>query len=452
MAGGGGQGPAEEAGRVGPMAGDLTPYQGDLEPDEEYDSLEFDGASFADADAGNCHFLDCSFVGTTFDGTRLRKTRFTDTRLRDTRFVACDLAETGWQDVTLAGCALAGVQAFSASMRRVTFRDCKLDSVNFRSATLTDVRFEDCLLRDAEFGGAKLLRVSFGGCTLARADFSQGQLHRGGPARRHARHHRRVRVAARRHHRQRPAGRAGSAARPPPGHHGDRCIITRATWRSFTTGATASTLTGAPRRSWTCCAPVRGGLVLELGCGSGTLTRHLLAAGHRVIATDASPDLLALARAALGESADLRLLTLPGDPLPAADAIVSVGHVISYLPDAAAVEAALVRMAGALRPAGCSRSTSWTWTTGDTGGRAVLGRAEPDWAIITAFSVPAPDRFVRDITTFVPDGAGGWRRGHERHENVLADTSRIPALPAPVSGPWSARRSAPRSSRPACGR
>ncbi len=32
----------------------------------------------------------------------------------------------------------------------------------------------------------------------------------------------------------------------------------------------------------------RGGVVLELGCGSGALTRHLVAAGHRVIATDAS--------------------------------------------------------------------------------------------------------------------------------------------------------------------
>ena len=62
--------------------------------------------------------------------------------------MASDLAETGWLDTTLAGCALAGVQAFSASMRRVTFRDCKFDSVNFRSGTLTDVRFENCLLRD----------------------------------------------------------------------------------------------------------------------------------------------------------------------------------------------------------------------------------------------------------------------------------------------------------------
>ena len=93
--------------------------------------------------------------------------------MRDTRFVASDLAETGWLDTTLAGCALAGVQAFSAALRRVTFRDCKLDSVNFRSGTLTDVTFEDCLLRDADFGGATLLRVSFGGCTLTGADFTK---------------------------------------------------------------------------------------------------------------------------------------------------------------------------------------------------------------------------------------------------------------------------------------
>jgi len=33
----------------------------------------------------------------------------------------------------------------------------------------------------------------------------------------------------------------------------------------------------------------RRGLVVELGCGSGLLTRHLLDAGHRVVATDASP-------------------------------------------------------------------------------------------------------------------------------------------------------------------
>lgn len=41
----------------------------------------------------------------------------------------------------------------------------------------------------------------------------------------------------------------------------------------------------------------RDGLVVELGCGSGRLTRHLVDAGHRVVATDASPAMLDLARA-----------------------------------------------------------------------------------------------------------------------------------------------------------
>src|SRR5215467_10498779 len=40
----------------------------------------------------------------------------------------------------------------------------------------------------------------------------------------------------------------------------------------------------------------RDGLVLEVGCGSGLLTRYLVDAGHRVIATDASPAMLELAR------------------------------------------------------------------------------------------------------------------------------------------------------------
>ena len=51
-----------------------------------------------------------------------------------------------------------------------------------------------------------------------------------------------------------------------------------------------------------------------------------------------------------------------------------------------------------------------------------------DWAIITEFSRPAPDRFVRDITTFVPGAGGLWRRDREHHENVLIDTAQIPAL------------------------
>lgn len=174
----------------------------------------------------------------------------------------------------------------------------------------------------------------------------------------------------------------------------------------------------------------RAGLVLELGCGTGLLTERLIAAGHRVIATDASPAMLAIADERIGgDAVELRRLTLPDDPLPAVDAVVAIGHPLNYLPDAEAIERALVAMAAALRPGGVMAFDICDLSWGEARrGAPNLGRAGPDWAIITEFSLPTPDRFIRDMTTFVPDGEGRWRRDREHHENVLIDTATVPPL------------------------
>jgi len=176
----------------------------------------------------------------------------------------------------------------------------------------------------------------------------------------------------------------------------------------------------------------RDGLVVELGCGSGLLTRHLVDAGHRVIATDASPAMLRLARQHAAGAEDIRPLVLPDDPIPAADAIVSVGHVLSYLPDRAAVERTLVAAARALRPGGVLAidlcDLEWARSRRDLPN---LGRVSEDWAIVTRYSVPSADRFVREITTFVRTDDGSWRRDDERHDNVMFETSSIPELLGP---------------------
>lgn len=173
----------------------------------------------------------------------------------------------------------------------------------------------------------------------------------------------------------------------------------------------------------------RGGLVVELGCGSGRLTRHLVEAGHRVIATDASPAMLELARQHAAGAEDVRRLALPDDPIPACDAVVSVGHVLSYLEDEAAVHRALRNAARALRPEGILAvdicDLEWGSLRRGTPG---LGRVGDDWAVVTEFSVPSPDRFVRQITVFVRNDDGSWRRDDERHENVLVDTNTLPAV------------------------
>lgn len=171
----------------------------------------------------------------------------------------------------------------------------------------------------------------------------------------------------------------------------------------------------------------RDGLVLELGCGSGLLTKYLVDAGHRVIATDASPAMLDLARETVPEAEAVEQLVLPDDPVPECDAVVSVGHVLSYLPDEDAIDRAFTVVAGALRPGGVLAidlcDLAW--------GRVRLeppdsGRVGEDWAIIARFSVPRPERFVRELTTFIREPDGTWRRNDERHDNVLLDTSKVP--------------------------
>ena len=172
----------------------------------------------------------------------------------------------------------------------------------------------------------------------------------------------------------------------------------------------------------------RGGLVVELGCGSGRLTRHLVDAGHRVVATDGSPSMLALARQSLPE-ADVRRLVLPDDPIPEADAIVGVGHVLNYLSDEQTIDQALIAISRSLRPGGVLAMDvcDLEWGTARASAPPYAQVAD-DWAIITRFSLPSPRRFVREIAVFVRDTDGSWRRDDERHHNVLVETSAIPAF------------------------
>jgi SAM-dependent methyltransferase len=178
-------------------------------------------------------------------------------------------------------------------------------------------------------------------------------------------------------------------------------------------------------------APVRerDGLVLEIGCGSGLLTRSLVDAGFRVLATDASPAMLDLARETAPGVEGLARLTLPDDPVPACDAVVGIGHPLSYLPSKDAIERALVALARALRPGGLFATDledfEWGEARLDDLQRSWLG---DDWALISRFSVPARDSFVREMTTFVRESDGSWRRDDERHDNVLLDVSALPAL------------------------
>lgn len=170
----------------------------------------------------------------------------------------------------------------------------------------------------------------------------------------------------------------------------------------------------------------RDGLVVEVGCGSGLLSRHLVDAGHRVIATDASPAMLDLARSYVPDALDHRVVALPHDPLPEADAVVSTGHALSYLPSRDLLEEALVACARALRPGGVLALDLEDLTTRDAQmARPPSGWVGDDWALVIERVSDRPDHFARDQTIFVQEADGRYRRERERHDNVLIDVHAV---------------------------
>ncbi len=127
--------------------------------------------------------------------------------------------------------------------------------------------------------------------------------------------------------------------------HGLGDPTTRAAWRDLLLGI----LPEAPAR------------VADLGCGTGTLSRLLVDAGHVVHGLDVSPEMLRRARAkvpdasfVLGDAAD--------PPLPgAAFDVVLSRHVLWAMPDPTA---AIERWARLLEPGGTMVLVEGSWSTG----------------------------------------------------------------------------------------
>ena len=151
----------------------LVPYGGgELEPDGDYDGLEFREVDFVGQDGAGARFMDCALTGCALDETRLHHARMLDCVLSGIRGVGTDLAESTLRDVEVVDARLGGVQLHGSVLERVMIRGGKIDYLNVRKARLKDVVFEGCVLVEPDFGGARLERVEFVDCALKGVDFS----------------------------------------------------------------------------------------------------------------------------------------------------------------------------------------------------------------------------------------------------------------------------------------
>ncbi|MDQ0991585.1 pentapeptide repeat-containing protein [Streptomyces sp. V3I7] len=155
----------------------LEPYGGrELEPDGDYDGVEFRDADLAGQGGAGARFMDCALVDCVLDETRLRDARFLDTVLTGVRGVGTDLAGATLRDVELTDARLGGTQLHGAVLERVLIRGGKIDYLNLRKARLKDVVFEGCVLLEPDFAGARLERVEFADCAVKGADLGGATL------------------------------------------------------------------------------------------------------------------------------------------------------------------------------------------------------------------------------------------------------------------------------------
>jgi SAM-dependent methyltransferase len=175
-------------------------------------------------------------------------------------------------------------------------------------------------------------------------------------------------------------------------------------------------------------AGLPGGLVVDLGCGSGIVAADLSAAGYDVLGVDQSAAMVALARQR-APAARFVVGSLLAAEIPPCVAVTAVGEGVNYLFDAGntpqALAALFARIHAALGPGGL--------LVFDAAGPGRVpppgvarGHAEgPDWATLVTAEEDAERRLLTRHITYFRKSGELYRRGHEVHRLRLLEPGEL---------------------------
>jgi SAM-dependent methyltransferase len=165
-----------------------------------------------------------------------------------------------------------------------------------------------------------------------------------------------------------------------------------------------------------------GGLVVDLGCGSGIVSGVVAEAGYDVLGIDLSPAMIALA----GEhvpGGTFRVASVISTELPRCIAVAAVGEVFNYLFDpennASSLSKLLRRIHSALAPGGLLLfDVAGPGRVPGQGPRRIFAEGD-DWAVLATLEEDAHSRILtRSITSFRQVGEL-YRRDREVHRQRL---------------------------------
>ena len=162
--------------------------------------------------------------------------------------------------------------------------------------------------------------------------------------------------------------------------------------------------------------------VVEVGCGSGGLTRHLTTAGYRVVAVDVSPAMLRLARHR-APRATYRVASFGSFPLPPCGAVVAVGECLNYLSGGRTAHDRMLRgffrrVAVALPPGGLLLF-DFLEPSARRPRRRQTETSGPEWTVLAAVREDPAHRLVTRWITTIREVDGRQRLSVEVHRQRL---------------------------------
>ena len=173
-------------------------------------------------------------------------------------------------------------------------------------------------------------------------------------------------------------------------------------------------------------AGIRGGVLVDLACGSGIWAAHAQRAGFQVFSVDGSPAMIRLARAN-APKARFKCSSLYDVDLPCCDAITVLGEGLNYLSakggPGPSLDKFFKKAAHALRPGGL-----FLFDVMVGGGPAMNSRfwkEGSDWAVLTEVSEPVRNRLLRRRMVTFRKAGSGWRRSEETHRVRLLNPAKI---------------------------
>ena len=166
--------------------------------------------------------------------------------------------------------------------------------------------------------------------------------------------------------------------------------------------------------------------VVDVGCGSGPLTKALIESGFQVTGIDPSTELLKIARKTISRAQFVNA-SIYDVSMPACEAVVAIGEPLTYHSQSAdaddLIESFFQRVS-----AGLPRGGMFIFDLIESGEPSLAGRSwrsGEDWAVlVTTTEAQNEGWLIRNIETFRRVG-DFYRRGGEIHPVHLFDSRKV---------------------------